>query len=216
MENKKRKLEEINLELTSQKTFNLETFDSYLKCTLSKDYFLMPVTTKCGHTFERSLIREYVLEKQRCPTCSKKLLPFDIYSLELNQNIVYMIDIFLPRYRLQKIKEMDDEEKLDKNLYEVLAEKHQKENIQKVKDLIWYNIKFLAKDGLEGCTPLNGCWDETLRILVKSVYVKRYIDEFLLDLGFNFEFEFEIINDNVIELERTIIIRNPKFIKINK
>ncbi|KAL0228362.1 hypothetical protein RCL1_004505 [Eukaryota sp. TZLM3-RCL] len=44
-----------------------------LKCPISLDLMLDPVTLQCGHSFGRSVLREYLNDENRCPYCRSEI-----------------------------------------------------------------------------------------------------------------------------------------------
>jgi len=80
----------IQRELTKeskQKLASLENINDLL-CTISQELMSMPVETKCGHTFDKIFLEEWIQRNNTCPICRENI---DMSSLKVNTTILRKI-----------------------------------------------------------------------------------------------------------------------------
>ena len=71
-----------------------------LKCPVTMETFIWPVTVICGHTFESNVLKEV----DKCPLCRNVILH---HGCGLNYTLINIIDKCFPEYRKEKIKEYE-------------------------------------------------------------------------------------------------------------
>jgi ankyrin repeat protein/Mg-chelatase subunit ChlD len=68
--------------------------DDMLRCPITLDYFVDPVTTPCGHTFSREAIGSFLManDEAMCPSCRNPLDEWNYATTSRNYTIASMVD----------------------------------------------------------------------------------------------------------------------------
>lgn len=177
---------ELKEEVILENEENKSDIDDFLKCPITREYFVNPVTTKCGHTFEKNSLQEALLKNSKCPLCNTELLLCDNYNLSTNIVIQNVIDSRYPDYRKnRKTKECKDESWLKD-----LSETENKDKLDKTMGFLELSISNMITNGWRQTFPSDGSgWDYHLRHFITNGYVQKNVINKLKEIGFVLDYE---------------------------
>jgi len=129
---------------------------SNLICPLTREIFVVPITTECGHTFERFAILSWLYKTNSCPLCKKISYYHNASKLEMNFTIANLIDIIYLEYRQLKLCD----------------EKYKSQDIQNI-NIIQFSFEYF-KDAI---LKIEEWIDEIINMMIKQKINEHYINE---------------------------------------
>lgn len=118
---------------------------SELKCSITLEVFVVPITIECGHTFEHFAIKKYLLEAFSCPLC-KAYCEYD-ETLKPTLAIINTINKIMPDYISTKKEESKEYNPTFKTKYELTNEEYEEKMLTNniFKDFVYFILLALKK-----------------------------------------------------------------------